>query len=246
MRTLIIDIKTIGEEWDAIDGVTQALLQKSIDDHAYAPEAWMHEFDKLQHGLSFSPLTGSVIALGLYDVERAKGAVYFVPNANEQYACEGKVDTYRCKARSEALLLSEFWEGAKEYDTFVTFNGRAFGMPFLLHRSVAHGIRPTRELMKYRYLSHQSVPFHIDLMDEFTFYGATRRQALYLFCRTFGIESYGGIDMNDVAIGELYRAGRVPHILRQVTRDVSATAELYKKWREYLAPMSFLDTVEIA
>ena len=82
-------------------------------------------------------------------------------------------------------------------------------------------------------------------MDEFTFYGATRRQSLYLFCRTFGIESYDGIDMTDVAIGELYIAGRVPHMLRQVTRDVCATAELYKKWREYLAPASFLDTVEI-
>jgi len=245
MRTLIIDIETVGEDWNAIDSVTQALLKKPIDRRADTPEEWIQQVDEMQSDLGLSPLTGSIIVLGLYDLERAKGALYFVPQQTKQYALDGDVDSFVCKARSEAMLLHEFWEGAQDYDAFVTFGGRSFDVPFLLHRSIVHGIRPTRELMKYRYLSQQSAPFHIDLMDELTFYGATRRQSLHLFCRAFGIESAKGNGMTGADVGDAYRAGKLLDIIRYNISDVQATAQLYEKWCENLAPTSFLQTVDL-
>lgn len=245
MRTLIIDIETVGEDWDAIDSVTQEILKKPIDRKADTPEEWIQQVDAMQSDLGLSPLTGSIIVLGLYDLERAQGALYYVPKTTKQYALGDVVDGFVCKARSEAMLLHEFWEGAQEYDAFVTFSGRSFDIPFLLHRSIAHGIRPTRELMKYRYLSQQSHPFHIDLMDELTFYGATRRQSLHLFCRTFGVESSKDDGMTGPDVGDAYRTGNLPDIIRYNVADVRATAQLYEKWRENLAPKSFLQTVDI-
>jgi DNA polymerase elongation subunit (family B) len=245
MRTLIIDIETVGEDWDVIDPVTQTILKKPIDRRADTPEEWIQQVDDMQNDLGLSPLTGSIIVLGLYDLERAQGALYYVPKTALQYADGGEIDGFVCKARSEAMLLHEFWEGAKEYDAFVTFSGRSFDIPFLLLRSMTHGIRPTRELMKYRYLAQQSVPFHIDLMDELTFYGAQRRQSLHLFCRAFGIESSKDDGMTGADVGDAYRAGKLPDIIRYNISDVRATAQLYEKWREYVAPVSFLETSDL-
>ncbi len=245
MRTLIIDIETVGEEWDAIDSVTQEILKKPIERRADTPEEWMREVDDMQSDLGLSPLTGSIIVLGLYDVERAQGAVYYVPRNAAEYAFEERFEGFTCKARSEAMLLHEFWEGAQEYDTFVTFNGRTFDLPFLLHRSIANDIRPTRELMKYRFLSQQSAPFHIDLMDELTFYGATRRQSLHLYCRAFGIESAKENGLTGADIGDAYRAGKLADIIRYNIHDVRTTTQLYEKWRENLASASFLNTVDL-
>jgi hypothetical protein len=245
MRTLVIDIETVGEEWNDIDQTTQALLKKPIDSRADTPEEWIQQVDEMQNGLGLSPLTGSIIALGLYDVERAQGALYYAPQLASEYAYDGVVEGFTCKARSEQLLLREFWEGAQDYDTFVTFSGRSFDLPFLLHRSIVHSIRPTRELMKYRYLSQQSAPFHIDLLDELTFYGAQRRQSLHLFCRAYGIVSSKESGMTGAAVSDAYRAGKLSDIIRYNIADVKATAELYEKWREHLAPTSFLDTVDL-
>ena len=245
MRTLIIDIETVGEEWDVIDQVTQMILKKPIDRRADTPEEWIQQVDEMQSDLGLSPLTGSIITLGLYDLERAKGALYYVPRDASQYALDGVVDGFTCKARSEMMLLREFWEGAAEYDAFVTFSGRTFDLPFLLHRSIALDVRPTRELMKYRYLSQQSAPFHIDLMDELTFYGATRRQSLHLFCRAFGILSAKENGLTGADIGDAYRAGKLSDIISYNIADVHATAQLYEKWLQHLAPTSFLHTIDL-
>ena len=245
MCTLIIDIETIGEEWSQIDAITQTLLKKPLERRADTPEEWIREVDDMQSDLGLSPLTGSIIVLGLYDLERAEGALYYVPRTGTSHPADSRVDGFTCKARSEIMLLREFWEGAQEYDTFVTFSGRNFDLPFLLHRSLAHGIRPTRELMKYRFLSQQSAPFHIDLMDELTFYGAMRRQSLHLFCRAYGIPGVSENSMTGADVGSAYRAGQLADIVRYNTHDVRATTELYKKWREYLAPASFLNTIDL-
>jgi len=242
MRTLIFDIKTIGEEWNAIDAATQDVLTKSLDKHADTPEEWVTGIDLLQHDLGLSPLTGSVISLALYDLERAQGAVYYVSDTAK---LDGTIDGFVCKTRSEALLLREFWEGAQSYDTFVTFAGRSFDVPFLLHRSIAHGVRPTRELMKYRYLSQQSAPFHIDLLDELTFYGATRRSPLHLFCRAYGIQTANGTSSSEADPAYLYQRGRHHELVHCTIADVVATAQLYAKWLENLAPASFLNTVDL-
>ncbi len=235
-HTLVFDIETVGEEWSALDETTQEMLSRWVDRTITEPDAHEAALRDLREGLGFSPLTGSVVAIGLYDLERARGVVYYVSDSPEDDREDGD---FVLKSRSEAEMLEDFWEGAREYDTFVTFNGRGFDVPFLNLRSAIHSIRPTQDLMEGRYLYQQKRARHVDLQDQLTFYGAMhRRPSLHLFCRAFGILSpkAEGIAGDDVA--ELFKAKRFDDIARYNARDVIATTELYKRWLEYLAPGS--------
>lgn len=238
MRTLVFDIETVGEEWKALDETTQHLLSRWIDRTAKSEEERAAELTDLQEGLGFSPLTGSIVAIGLYDLEQEKGVVYYQSgDVQAEDLSEGSVTL---KVRSEKEMLEDFWAGAKAYDTFVTFNGRGFDVPFLLLRSAILGVAPTRDLMDGRYLYQQKSAKHIDLADQLSFYGAVFRKAsLHLYCRAFGIESpkAGGVTGDDVSA--LFREGQFETIARYNVRDIIATAELYRKWQKYLSPSAF-------
>ncbi len=242
MATLIFDIETVGDNWDALDTTTQQALSRWVDRTAKNETEHEAALVDLRDGLGFSPLTGEVVAIGLYDLERGQGAVYYQSNSEEADLVEGE---YILKSRTEREMLEDFWEGAKSYDTFVTFNGRRFDVPFLNLRSAIHGIRPAKDLMDGRYLYQQKNVSHIDLQDQLTYYGAMyRKPSLHLFCRSFGIDSpkANGVAGDDIA--KLFRTEKFRDIARYNAQDVIATTELYKKWLSYLAPESFLNTID--
>jgi predicted PolB exonuclease-like 3'-5' exonuclease len=239
MSTLIFDIETVGDEWESFDQTTKQVLTRWIDRSTLSDSDKSLQLKDLKENLGFSPLTGKVVAIGLYDLERRQGAVYYVGEDDE---IEEEVGEYVLKVRSEKEMLEDFWEGAKSYDTFVSFNGRCFDVPFLLHRSVANMVKPTVDLMSNRYLNQQKNYRHVDLQDQLTFYGAMyRKPSLHLFCKAFGIDSpkTQGVSGDDVA--NLFKQKRYLEIARYNVRDVVATSELYQKWLEYLAPIDYLN-----
>ncbi len=242
MSTLIIDIETVGEEWDSFDAVTKDVLTRWLHKTTTDKEEYQAKLDDIKNGLGFSPLTGFVVALGVYDLERKQGTVYY---QNSGEATDERIGSFWYRARSETAMLAEFWEGVAQYETIVTFNGRMFDIPFLLHRSVANTVVPTVDLMRYRYLTQQIPPYHVDLADQLTFYGAmTKRPSLHMFCRAYGIESpkSHGVAGDDVAA--LFAQGRSRDIAVYNTHDLLATALLYEKWRTYLAPPLFRKPAE--
>lgn len=230
MGTLVFDIETVGEEWGALDGVTQSTLTRWITQTAKNEEEEMALINNLKTGLGFSPFTGFVVAIGLYDVEREKGVVYYSGNGNEKDEVIGE---YTYKERSEAMMLQEFWDGARHYDTFVTYNGRGFDVPYLVHRSLAHNILPTKNLLEGRYPYQQKLCRHVDLQDEYSFFGAMRKvPSLHLLCRTYGIESpKGEVGGDDVAA--LFLSKKFRDIAHYNARDVTATTDLYQIWQRY-------------
>lgn len=228
MSTLIFDIETVGENWDELDEVTKYSLLRYVSRVAKNTDEKIVLEKDIKEGLGFSPLTGRIVALGLFDLERDKGVVYYTGPKEKEPDREENGYTY--KVRSEEGLLAEFWQGAEHYDTFVTFNGRAFDAPFLFHRSAIYGIRPSKNLLEGRYPNQQKTVRHVDLQDELTFFGAmNRRPSLHLFCRAYGMESpKGEVCGDDVA--KLYQNGEFLTIAKYNARDVLATTELYKKW----------------
>lgn len=235
MATLIFDIETVGEDWNSLDGTTQDILTRWTDKTARSSEERQALRTDIENGLGFSPLTGFIVAIGVYDLERARGVVYYSGHGDEK---DDVIGEYVLKQRSEQAMLQEFWDGARHYDTFVTFNGRSFDAPFLAHRSVAHEIRPSQNLLEGRYPNQQKSVRHVDLQDELTFFSAmSKRPSLHLFCRTYGIESpKGEIGGDDVAA--LFHSKKYQDIARYNAGDVTATTLLYKKWQAYLAPGS--------
>ncbi len=192
-------------------------------------------------GRQYSPVTGTIASLGLYDCSRGEGVVYYQGGTEQAVYTEGE---WRYKERSEAILLQEFWEGIASYDTVVTFNGRAFLLPFVLHRSVVQKVRPTVDLLRKRYLRQQTLPFHIDLYDELTFYGALeRRVKLQTWCQLYGIENPPDY-LSPEEMRGLQQEGEFMQIARHTASLTTATDALFQIWKQYLAPASFLNTIE--
>ena len=201
MPKLIFDIETIGENFDELDSATQEVLTKWIKKDSESEEEYIKALEELKSGLGFSPLTGQIVAIGVLDYDKNQGVVYFqAPGENFKEFQEGNI-TF--KPSTEKDMLENFWKGAEKYNEFITFNGRGFDAPFLAVRSAVHKIKATKDLMSNRYLSSQKFgAVHIDLFDQLTFYGATRRKGgLHLWCRAFGIISpkAQGVTGDDVA-----------------------------------------------
>lgn len=235
MSTLIFDIETVGEDFDQLDHASQDVLTRWLKRESETDEHYQHGLENLKNGMGFSPLTGFIVAIGVYDVERKRGAVYF--QAPGPTLAEQEIDGFKYIVKTEAELLQKFWEIAGKYDEFVTFNGRAFDVPFLMLRSAAHQIRPCKNLIGQRYLDKQFRGVrHIDLCDQLSFYGALwRRPSLHMVCRAFDIESpkAQGVTGDDVA--NLYRTGKFEDIARYNARDLVATASVYERWKTMLA-----------
>lgn len=235
MSKLIFDIETIGEDFEKLDETTQDALTRWIKKEARDEEGYMAALEELKNGLGFSPLTGEVVAIGVLDADQEKGAVYYQhPGQSGEEEEEGGI---KLKALSEKEMLEKFWELAKQYDEFVTFNGRGFDVPFLMVRSAIHGLRPPKDLLSNRYLSLQKFGAkHIDLLDQLTFYGAVYRNRgnLHMWTRAFGIASPKADGVTGDDVGRLFKENKFIEIARYNIGDLRATRALYQYWEKYL------------
>ncbi len=220
MSRLVLDIETAGKDFDALDEAEKQYFLR----YAKTEE----EITLAKESLSFYPLTGEVVAIGLLNPDTRKGAMYFqAPGVEPMLPFEE--DGIRYETGAEPEILLKFWEAVKSYDTVITFNGRGFDCPFLLVRSAMHKIKPSRDLMPNRYADS-----HIDLMDRLSFFGSTRRRfSLDMWCRAFGIESPKD-EVTGYEVAELFSSGRCLDIARYCARDLHATAELFFYWERYI------------
>ena len=235
MSRLIFDIETIGEEFDKLDETTQESLTRWIKKESNNDKEYREALQELKEGLGFSPLTGEIVAIGVLNYEKDQGVVYFQAPGDKKVE-EFESGKFKYKPMTEAEMLQTFWQGAMNFDEFVTFNGRAFDVPFLNVRSAVHKIKPTKDLMSNRYMSNQRFgAAHVDLLDQLSYYGALRRKgSLHLWSRAFSIESpkTGGVTGDDVS--DLFKKKKYRDIAMYNARDLEATKSLYDAWNSYL------------
>lgn len=219
-KKLVIDIETIGKDFESLDEISKEYLLKfaeSEDDIRAAKE-----------GLGFSPLTGEIVAIGMLNPDTNNGAVYYQSPEVAQEPL--KEDGIEYIADTEEGILRRFWEAVKHYDKIITFNGRGFDAPFIMLRSAVHKIKPTKELMPNRYnLSHT------DLIDLLTFYGAVRRKfSLHMWCKAFDIKSPKEEGVSGYEVNDLFKSGQYLRIAKYCVGDLYATKELFEYWNEYI------------
>jgi DNA polymerase elongation subunit (family B) len=219
-RKLIIDIETVGKDFDSLDEISKEYLLKfagSDEDKKAAKE-----------GLGFSPLTGEIVAIGMLNPDTGNGAVYFqAPGVFQESLKEDGIEYI---ADTEAGILRKFWETVRHYDQIITFNGRGFDAPFIMLRSAVHRIKPSKELMPNRYnLSH------VDLLDQLTFYGSVRRKfSLHMWCRAFGIKSPKEEGVTGHEVNDLFKQQQYLAIAKYCVGDLYATKELFEYWNEFV------------
>lgn len=228
MPRLIFDIETVGNDFDKLDEKSKEFVTK----FAETPE----EEQEAKDGLSFSPLTGEVVAIGILNPDTDKGAVYF-HDPSGKLGKESKNDIQYTPLESEKEVLKEFWETAQLYDQFITFNGRGFDCPFLIVRSAVHKIKPTKNLMPNRYESNDygKIITHVDLLDRLTFFGSVRRKGnLHMWCRAFGIESPKAKGVTGDDVGRLFKEKKYIDIAKYCADDLWATKSLFEYWDKYI------------
>jgi hypothetical protein len=222
MSTLIIALQTEGEVWEELPLRTKDDLTRWISREAKSESQYNDLHAQVETSLAYSPFTGKIASIAVFDVERAVTAVY----VSGEISTDLQQDGVLYKTRPEAELLEEFWKGVVAYDTVVTWSGRRFVIPFLLHRSSAHKVRPTVNLLEQRYLHRQASIRHIDLLDQLTFYGAmNRRPSLYLLCAAYNLPLPPEIQKSDTPAA----------LARKTIAVATSIAALYEHWLHYMA-----------
>lgn len=227
MRRIIFDIETCAYPVESLSESQQEYLLRYSEKETEEDKKSQKRDDAIRY-LSLYPLTAKVIAIGIYHVEKEKTYVYYEDNTSEEWMNEEKNIFY--KGLSEKEMLQSFWRIVDFTDQVITFNGRNFDIPFLMMRSAMLKVRPSKNLMGKRFDSHN----HIDLLEQFTFYGVTRKFNLDFYCHSFGVESPKSKGISGMEVKNLYEAGRIKDIAVYCAEDVSATYKLFKIWDEYL------------
>lgn len=232
-KRLVFDIEMVGEDFDGLDELTKKDLMKNLPDPKIDKVGYEKGLVELKDKLVFSPLTGKIIAIGVYDPDEEKGAVYY--DTAGQKAEDTEADGIKYAAMNEAEMLTKFWALAKITDEFISFFGRRADAPYMAVRSAIHGIKPSKDIISSRYgSSTMGSAVHYDLAESLSFYGsATYRGSLHRWCRAFGIESPKGGDVEGAGVGKAYREGRHLEIAKYNAADLIATAKLFHVWERY-------------
>ncbi len=226
MAQLVFDIETVGLPLESFDEAQREYLLRWAE-REETPERQERKREELIAQFNLYPFTAQVVAIAMLNVESHKGRVYYQAPTKESWRSEDTLIEY--ESGSEAEILKRFWEDVRPYKQLITFNGRGFDCPFLMLRSAILAIKPSRNLMLSRFDSE-----HIDLLEQLTFHGVTRRFSLDFYCRAFGIPSPKG-RLSGPQMNQLFAEGKYREIAQYCFDDVRATAELYQRWREFLS-----------
>jgi hypothetical protein len=221
VNRVVFDIETLAFPIESFDQKQQEYLLR----FAKTEEEKVETLQKL----NLTPFTAQIIAIGMLNPDSNQGKVLFQAPKREPTLSQDRHVEF--VAGSEAEMLEEFWKTISHYSQFVTFNGRSFDCPFLMLRSAILSVKPSRNLLPYRY----SAAEHCDLLEQLTFYGAFRKFNLDFYCKSFGIKSPKSEGITGLELGPLFYEGRYQDIAEYCLGDVRSTAELFHRWQTYLA-----------
>jgi len=235
MAKLVFDIETSALPLENFDEVQREYLLREVekipDETARAVKR-----EEVLRQFSLWPLTAQCVCIAMLNAETQRGKVLFLAEDFEDNAEAGPVEFVACA--DEVELLTAFWEVATHYDEIVTFNGRGFDVPFLYLRSATLNVPISkRNWLGYRYATEP----HCDLAEQFSFYGVSGREGaarkfnLDFYCKAFGIDSPKAHGITGMDVSALMAEGKFREIAEYCLRDVRATVELYRVWKERLA-----------
>jgi hypothetical protein len=248
---VVIDVEAVGCPWDSLSGEEIDYLAKRVARQRGLADWGDSEFEEAKQRLALSGLTGELAIIGMLNVDTGKGRLLFTPPSNSIVTASPIVPAFmediaaHTEGRvmgqvfsSEAMLLAGFWDALGTFDQIITYNGRNYDGPFLMHKSFLHGVPITRNLVPSRFDDS-----HIDLCDRLAFFGATRAVSLDFLCRRVGIPSPKQ-SMSGKDVEHEWRAGNCAAIGRYNVHDLIATARLFTRYAECFGLLEGMEPVE--
>ena len=227
MRQIVFDIETCAFPQETLTERQREYLFRYAEKE-HDPEIRDEKLEEAARYLSLYPYTARVIAISIYDLSKDKYLTYFESGTPVEWKSDDESSYY--KGLTEEDMLSSFWKIISQVDRVITFNGKYFDVPFLLLRSAVLRVKPSKIISTGKYDNKN----HIDLLDQLTFSGLTKKFNLDFYCQAFGVESSKSNEVNGMEVKNLYEAGKIKEIAQYCREDVRATFELYKIWDEYL------------
>lgn len=224
---IVLDIETAGFDLQNLSESQQEFLLRYAEKEN-DPTLKEEKVEEVERYLSLYPFTAKILAIGLLNTDSEGSLILYNSDELEEWEVDEKNVKYQ--GASEDQILIKLWEFISKTDKVITFNGRNFDIPFLMLRSAMLNIKPSVNLIMNRF----NITKHIDLQDQFTFYGICRKFNLDFYCQAFGIVSPKSKGISGMEVKELYKAGRIKDIAVYCGEDVKATYQLYKIWEEYL------------
>ena len=238
-RPLVFDIETIAD----LDDVGRA---------AIAPLAEKREWTVAEYA-SLCPPLARVASIAWYDI----AAGHLVSAFDATLAPPGAVipATFPvpdpvagepdCSARvlgcdGEAEVIAAFGAAVEAHlaqanGWLISFNGRGFDLPVLLHRGCRLSVERGLPLLLRAMRDHRYSPLcHIDLMDVVPFHGAGSRWPLAAYAVGYGARS-PKTELDGAGVGDAVRAGRIVDVARYCASDVLATAFVYRRVERLIA-----------
>jgi len=166
---------------------------------------------KIDEFASLCPVLCSVIAVGILELETG---------TQHAHVCGG-VDR-------EFDVLTVVNAAINSAARLVTFNGRRFDLPALIHRSRINGVQPAGILLRSVLQKPWEHLPHVDMANVLSFGGAMSGYSLEAYAIAYGLDNpkTGG---DGGGVLELVRTGQIEKLAQYVMGDVRATAELYRR-----------------
>jgi hypothetical protein len=115
-------------------------------------------------------------------------------------------------------------------ETLVSFNGRSYDIPVLVHFFASRGMKIPKILKDAFQQKRWQYRPHVDLREAFCGSGLYNQGTLHDYCIAYGVDSPKK-SCDGSKVSELYAAGKFQEIAEYNLADAIATYKLYQKWR---------------
>jgi len=168
------------------------------------------------------------------------------------YIKDGKLSLFSLTADkfSEKEILAKFFRAFNDIETLpqlISWNGSGFDIPVLIYRAMQYDLSAPWlfeeggriKNMRFDNYVNRFHTRHLDLMDRFSQYGASRREAMDIVASLYGLP--GKTDVDGSMVGALVSSGDWQTLSIYCESDVMNTWLIYLRWLRLTGQLSSQD-----
>ena len=168
------------------------------------------------------------------------------------YIKDGKLSLFSLTADkfSEKEILAKFFRAFNDTETLpqlISWNGSGFDIPVLIYRAMQYDLSAPWlfeegeriKNMRFDNYVNRFHTRHLDLMDRFSQYGASRREAMDIVASLYGLP--GKADVDGSMVGALVSSGDWQTLSIYCESDVMNTWLIYLRWLRLTGQLSSQD-----